>query len=134
MTRDSGLTVVETLVAIVLLGIISVAVISFLPIIGQTTTDADLDARQTQRAISIFEKIGSDWTNEVPWRDEFLFVAGVEVPVQTFVANEMAAVGLDCSVAVAGATSVTKRVTITCEGDESLPESRLSAEYGMPSA
>lgn len=134
MSSKSGLTVVEVIIAMALLALLAAAMVSFLPMLTRTTTAAGLDTAQSQRAISVFEHIARDWSNEMPWRGQFVYVNGAEVSIEAFVAQEMAAVGLSCGVDVISPSAVIQRVTITCDGGEGLPANTLRAEYGDPGA
>lgn len=134
MRVRSGVTLIEVLVALAILAVIGVSIVMFMPSITRTTQTASLDTRQAQAAISVFERIGRDWSNTLPWTDSVILDNGTSVDLSSFVASEMSVVGLDCSVAVESPSAVTKRVVITCEAGNGLPEISLRAEYGSPGA
>lgn len=117
-----------------LLAVISVAIIAFMPSITKTTVAGTFDTQQSQRAISIFERISRDWSNTLPWSGDILMDNGSPVDLGAFVASEMAAVGLDCGVSVESPSTTTKRVIITCAAGNGLPATTLRAEYGSPGA
>lgn len=126
--KENGFTLIEVLVAIAILSIVSAALLSFLPFLTRNTNDADLDARQTQQAISIFEEIASEWSN--PGSGGIAETVNGQ-PVDDYVKSMM---GADCNATVSDqpdpSTALTKRVVITCVRGGTLQPLELRAEFG----
>lgn len=103
MKRIIGFTLIEMLVAIVLLAIISAALIAFMPAIVTLNRRSSQEQEITVAAKSFFEEVRRTWTA----RD-------------AFDAGTLPASPEGCTAQVsdpdAGAPGIRHRVTLTCEG------------------
>ena len=125
MTGAKGLTLVEVIVAMALLAILGGALVGVLPTLSRNTQASSVDTVQSQQVLSLFERIGSAWTNQAAWGNER--VDGVDLDDFVF-----GVTGDACTVAVTTPTPERKRVVITCDERAGLPERSLRAEFGDP--
>ena len=127
MRTNRGFSLVEVLVAIAILGILSVALVSLLPSLTRNTRASSIDSAQSQQVLSIFERIGLDWTNETAFEEARLSDG-------TPLTNAVSAVTSGaCTAVVESPSTERKRVIITCAAQDGLPERSLRAEFGDPS-
>jgi uncharacterized protein (TIGR02598 family) len=124
--RIRGFSLVEVLVAIAILGILSVALVSLLPSLTRNTRASSVDSAQNQQVLTIFERIGVDWTNRTAFGAERLSDGR---SLDDFVAAET---GGACTVDVQDPSAERKRVIVTCAAQDGLPERSLRAEFGDP--
>ena len=124
-----GLTVVEVIVAMALLAIVGASLVAILPQLSRNTRAATEDTTLSNVVYGIFDRIGSDWSNNAGWSSESVVVGTDPVPIATFVANETGnACAVDTQPTQGG---VLRRVIITCAVDSG-PALVLRAEFGTP--
>lgn len=135
MRKDSGLTLIEVIVALVLLAVIGAALTAILPMITRNTQAATIDTSESQKAITIFEHIARDWSNPGAWSNGIVYLADSStMSVSDYVASQMASIGRDCTGEVTIPSPERRRVTIVCPEAGSLPERIIKAEFGDPNA
>lgn len=135
MRTERGLTLIEVLVAMVLLAILGIAIVAFMPMITRNTMAASTDTSESQRAIAIFEHITRDWSNPGAWSKGEIYLAdGTTQTVEAYVADQMSEIGRTCTGEVTIPSPERRRVTIVCPASGSLPERIIKAEFGDPSA
>ncbi|MFI4915686.1 MAG: prepilin-type N-terminal cleavage/methylation domain-containing protein [Phycisphaerales bacterium JB060] len=131
-----GLTLVEVLVAIAILGIGAAALIAFLPFVTRVSNDTSVDLTQTQEVVSILETIDAAW--DLPSNYSFqsgganvgaVEVNGAKVSVPDFVSTRT---GGECSATIVEVDAIRKRVIISCAATGDLPQRVLRREYGDP--
>lgn len=133
MKTQQGLTLVEVIVAIALLGILGTAIVSFLPMLTQNTQAATLDTSQTHRVISVFEKLAHDWSNKAAWDSQVVYDEdGFPVPAGDYIREELEKAGITCGASLVEVSVERRRVVVTCDPESGLPERLLRAEFGNP--
>lgn len=119
-----GLTLVEVLVAIVILAVISAAIVGLLPGLTRTSIAANDDIEETQVVMSAFERIAEAWRDEAAYENE-------RVDGQP-VADYVAAQTTRCAYGPPVDHAWGRIVTITCPAVGALPERVLVRAYGDP--
>lgn len=133
MKAKEGLTLVEVLVAIALLGILGAAIVSFLPMLTQNTQAATIDTSQTHRVIAIFEKLAHDWSNKAAWDSQVIYDQnGFPVGAADYIRDELELAGISCNASLEEVSVERRRVIIECNAESGLPERLLRAEFGNP--
>ena len=133
MKSTRGLTLVEVLVAIALLGILGAAIVSFLPMLTQNTQAATVDTSQTHRVIAVFEKLAHDWSNKAAWDSQVVYDEhGYQVDATDYIRDELELAGVSCNASLEDVSVERRRVIISCDAESGLPERVFRAEFGNP--
>lgn len=125
MRSVNGMSLVEVIVAMAILAILGAALVGVLPSLSRNTRAASVDTVESQQVLSVFERIGSAWTNQTAWLNE-------QVDGQDLGGFVDAATASACSAVVTAPSPERKRVVITCDEGNGLPERSLRAEFGDP--
>lgn len=121
----AGLTILEVLVAIIILAVVSVAIVGLLPGITRTTVAGADDVVQTQRMVSVLERVGDAWRDG----DEF---ADGNVGDDSLAAFVTANLGTSCSADSPSPANGVRTVVITCDAIGALPAQELRQAFGDP--
>lgn len=124
--RQSGLTVIEILVALALLGIVAAALVGSFSLLTSVNRDSSTDVDLSRVVRSVSEKIVDDWEDFTNYDDEL---------VSGFTLNEymVEATGSRCTAATSKPdVDTVKLVTISCAGSGNLDDQTYYVEVGDP--
>lgn len=136
MKQREGLTLIEVIVAMLLLAVLGLGMVSFMPMLTRNTQVSSNETVRSQTAIAIFEHIAHDWTNPGSWKNGAVYTEAGEASVEDFVASEMAGLGMNCHAETSypSPEQERKRIIILCPSEGNLPEWEMRAEFGDPGA
>jgi prepilin-type N-terminal cleavage/methylation domain-containing protein len=132
-----GFSIIETLIAVVIIGIIATAIMSFFPTITRTNQGTRVDQEFTIATKRFMEDVHSAWTDSVEGQEAFdngTFIDGTAID-----GFDLAGLpsDLSCSAALtdpdAGAYSPVqrKRITVTCSAPQ-VSSVVFAVEFGRP--
>jgi len=126
--RRDGFTIVEVLVAMVLLGLISAAIVGTFSLMTGINRAASSDVDYSRIVRSVYERTKLDWSLPLEWENER--VAGTHV--STYVSNMSDG---RCNAEViedAVVPDAVRVVRVSCEAEGDLPEQVYNLEFGKP--
>ena len=131
-SRD-GLTVIEVLVALALLGIVATAIIGSFSLVARLNRDASIDVDYSRVVRSTMERVGVVWQNTDRWEDGGAFLDEEATTVNDFVQ----ALSDECQAEVLApldGSPVVRVVRITCSGASgtNLSPQVFEMEFGSP--
>ena len=137
MKTKHGFTIIETLIAVVIVGIIATAIMAFIPTISRTNQSTRTDQIFTIAAKHFMEDVRSAWTDTVDGRDYFDNDTVADgTLIEDYLMNDLPD-GFSCQAALSdpdsGAFSPIqrKRVSLACTSTNA-SSVIFNAEFGRP--
>ena len=130
--RRTGLTLIEVLVALALLGIISAAIIASFSLVARLNRDASIDVDYSRVVRSVMERVKIVWLNTDRWEAGDGFIDDEQTTVDGFVRS----LNGDCGANLLDPlddSQVVRVLRITCGGgDAAAREQVFDLEFGKP--
>jgi prepilin-type N-terminal cleavage/methylation domain-containing protein len=135
--NKQGFSIIETLIAVAIVGIIATAIMAFFPTISKTNQSTRTDQIFTIAAKHFMEDIRSSWTDTTEGREHFDNDTFVDGSLVTDYAPQDLPEGFSCQASIsdpdAGAFDPIqrKRVSLSCAAP-STSLAAFSVEFGRP--
>jgi prepilin-type N-terminal cleavage/methylation domain-containing protein len=131
--RKQGLTLIEVLVAIAMLGLISAAIVGSFTLLRTINSAAEEEVDYTRAVRSAYERIRLEWLDPSLFEAEQIGADLTAKSVADFVSEDVSSA---CTAEVFDDPEVggdlVKRVRITCEGAGNGPDQVYETEFGRP--